>query len=279
MTKLFAAGLWQRFRAMHRWWIVLALVLFTIVGGVPVDGYAESRILPALMATAILWPALTGLIVLIPKLRGAVVLGPAIAALLGLFDIGGSWVTFAMIFGVLFLMILGLGRLPVTLTLKAVVDIDRPAHEVQQIVRLRATGAYWNPIVERIEPHPEVPNRWRCFLVAPINRHIPYFDAEAGEVDAEGWRLTRIIPAEQTMWRGSETLMLIEPRDGGCRVAQVERSQANALAAIAFWFDRVSTDILGQLKAYAEGRTDWSISSGSLRWWPTWRPAPDAAHF
>lgn len=274
------AGPWHRFRAMHRWWIVLACALVLMFVNLGTEGGGALDWPVVVTGAAILWGPLTILMVLVPYLRVPIVLGLFSGVALNTVPLTGSSLDWVILFGLLFVIIVALGRVKVTTAMRSAAVVDRPLHEMEEMTRHRATTAFWNPGIDRIEAHPELPDRWRLFLRPPMSKHIPYYDVEETGPDGDGWQSYSVLPSAQAHWGGSVVQYCMEDTgDGRTRFRQIQHSKLNAMTAIIFWFDRAGQDALEQLKAHAEARPDWTITVSNLAWWPTWRPAPDASVF
>lgn len=272
----------RRFWAMHRWWLaLLVLIGWTFYGIMQNQSGGGVGWITLGIAAMILWVPTTALIVLFPRLRGLSLVMFVFVVASPFIDLGGiaaHWV-FAIIFTGWMTVFFVLQKVKITFVLRGRILINRPVEEIAETIQYRETDTFWQHNVQRIVPHPDLPGAWRCHTAAPLNRFIAYFDAEIIEPQANGGFTARISSPITTAWEGSVfTTTLIERHDQ-TEVLHLERARANLVAAITLWFDKSGQDTLRQLKAYAEGEADWSIGAGMGRWWPTWRPAPDAAVF
>ncbi len=267
---------------MRRWWIALfALIFLTfvqIMAGQVNDIFGW---LTLVIATLFLWVPATIIVVLCPRLRGFVVIVFLFVSLSRLVDLDAlptHWMFGGLLIAWLAVFFL-FQRIKTVSRFSGRTVINKPVAEVAEIIRYRPTDTFWQRNIDRIEAHPEAPGQWRCFLLPPLSKHLEYYDAEVLEADATGGFSARVLGADPKIWEGSEYRVTLEARAGQTVVRQDETSRVNLLAALSLWFDRAGHDNLEQLRTYAEGLPDWSIGAGSGRWWPTWRPAPDAAVF
>ena len=272
----------HRFRALHRYWLVLLAGCFIL--GWQATAYKLSGADRALVVTIfvlLLWIPLTASMVFIPRVRGFVLTVGFFTALFQFIDPDGLFGPSAIPVSIVFFTVLffAASRIVVPVRLRASLIVERPVSEIADIIRMRETETYWHTMYDRIEPHPEDPDGWRCFTAHPFNKAAAYFDTFLLSTDANGGYTARI-----EMQVGKRTIEANVSRKltqagTGTRIEIAEDARVSIMAALMFWFDRIALDHLYQLKFHAEGMTDWSLIAGAGRWWPTWRPAHPSSAF
>ena len=266
---------------MHRWWLLLAGLTTLTLAGISAQQATDWMLVVAYaIVFAIMWIPSLALLVLVPRLRGGVAMVFAIVGIGGVVlvprDLGPyEW---PILFGIVFGGMLVGGRVKVPVRFFGRVRIARPVHEVAAIIRLGPKRQTWQRNVERIEPHPEDPERLRAFLAPPISKQLPHFDIEVLSDDRRGnqsWRNT----SENKMWTGSLCRFALEDVDGETLVTYDEESRIPILGWVVSWLDRAGHDAMHELKFYAEALPNWTIRAGDGRWWPSWSAPPDASVF
>lgn len=266
---------------MHRWWLLLAGLTMLTLAGISAQQTADWVLVVAFgIVFLIMWVPSLVLSVYVPRLRGGIAMIFATVGLGGVvlppMDLGPyEW---PILFGIIFGGMLVGGRVKVPVRFSGRVRIARPVREVAEIIRLGPKRQTWQRIVERIERHPEDPERLRAFLAPPISKQLPHFDIEVLSDDRRGnqsWRNT----SANKMWTGSVCRFALEDADGETRVIYEEQSRIPILGWVVSWLDCAGQDAMHELKFYAELQSNWTIRAGDGRWWPTWSPPPDAAVF
>lgn len=275
------SGPLHRFRAMHRWWITLAVLIgvFAIrMFGVPTD---TTEWIAFGIVSTLLWVLSTALIVTVPRTRAFILfmfLMLVIFDVTEVLDLPIHW-SLPIVFGAIFVVTIIASKTTLAAHLSGQVRIARPLEEVARMMRCRETTSHWSWIVDRIERHPDRTGHWLAHTKGPIAKALPTYNIEIIEEYPGGGFKSRSYTDDLKTWGGAVTEYRLERRGPDTIVRFNEVSRANILSVAMFWLDRLGQDAMHSLKCHLEGTTDWSIGAGSHRWWPSWKSPPDASVF